>query len=111
MVLVIWHRELTSEMAAFPTEKKKKREYYCVCRVEFTVNHAFLDEVPRRDAAMEATAHNTAPRETVQVTSLGHATVNHSLNFISPQTVVHRNAIENLWKCCKDKFKRMHGTS
>ncbi|ESO02839.1 hypothetical protein HELRODRAFT_174268 [Helobdella robusta] len=44
-----------------------------------------------------------------RVTGLAHDTVNHRYGFVAPNGV-HTNAIENLWKCAKDKFKRMHGT-
>ena len=30
--------------------------------------------------------------------------------FVSPNGV-HTNGVENLWRCAKDKFKRMKGTS
>jgi len=52
-----------------------------------------------------------AYRQLTAVTGLPHATVNHSLNFVDPGTGVNTNAIENLWKCAKDKFEHMHGTS
>jgi hypothetical protein len=29
---------------------------------------------------------------------------------VEPGTGVNTNGIENLWRYCKDKFKRMHGT-
>ena len=44
------------------------------------------------------------------VTGLGHATVNHSKMFVTAAGV-HTNGIENLWMCCKDKMKRMRGTT
>ena len=44
------------------------------------------------------------------VTGLAHATVNHSVAFVAPNDV-HTNGVENLWRCAKDKFKRMRGTS
>ena len=38
-----------------------------------------------------------------------HLTVNHSQTFVDPNTGVHTNDIENLWKNLKAKFKRMCG--
>ena len=42
-----------------------------------------------------------------------HQTVNHSRNFVDPETRAHTQNVENLWKNLKQKFKRMlgvHGT-
>ena len=44
------------------------------------------------------------------VTGLAHATVNHSVAFVAPNGV-RKNGVENLWRCAKDKFTRMMGTS
>ena len=41
--------------------------------------------------------------------TLTHATVNHSYNFVDPDTLTCTNAIEGLWSCVKSKFKEMHG--
>ncbi|CAF0950111.1 unnamed protein product [Brachionus calyciflorus] len=38
-----------------------------------------------------------------------HKTVNHSLNFIDPDSGACTNKIESLWNACKHKFKEMHG--
>lgn len=38
-----------------------------------------------------------------------HQTVNHSLNFVDPNTGTCTNKIESLWNACKHKFKEMHG--
>ncbi|RMZ93697.1 ISXO2-like domain-containing [Brachionus plicatilis] len=38
-----------------------------------------------------------------------HFTVNHSLNFIDPDTGACTNKIESLWHSCKAKFKDMNG--
>ncbi|CAF1143582.1 unnamed protein product, partial [Brachionus calyciflorus] len=38
-----------------------------------------------------------------------HKTVNHSLNFIDPETGCCTNRIESLWNSCKQKFKEMKG--
>ena len=44
------------------------------------------------------------------VTGSAHATLNHSVAVVAPNGV-HTNGVENLWRCAKDKFKRMRGTS
>lgn len=41
--------------------------------------------------------------------SLNHLTVNHSYNFIDPNTGAHTNKIEGLWRQAKEKFKQMNG--
>jgi len=38
-----------------------------------------------------------------------HQTVNHSLNFVDPDTGTCTNKIESLCNACKHKFKEMHG--
>ena len=38
-----------------------------------------------------------------------HGTVNHSVNFVDPQTGVHTQAIESYWARVKHKFKKMKG--
>ena len=38
-----------------------------------------------------------------------HATVNHSVNFVDPQTGVHTQNVESYWNRVKTKFKRMKG--
>lgn len=40
-----------------------------------------------------------------------HLTVNHSRNFVDPQTGVHTNNVEALWSRCKKRFKQMNGTA
>jgi transposase-like protein len=42
---------------------------------------------------------------------LDHGTVNHSLNFVDPETGVHTQAIESYWAKAKQKFKTMKGVS
>ncbi|XP_071152157.1 uncharacterized protein [Mytilus edulis] len=42
---------------------------------------------------------------------LEHATVNHSVNFVDPETGVHTQAIESYWAKAKYKFKVMKGVS
>ena len=41
----------------------------------------------------------------------GHATVNHSINFVDPITGVHTQNVESYWNRVKTKFKRMKGVS
>ena len=38
-----------------------------------------------------------------------HATVNHSIEFVSPLTGVHTQHVESYWNRVKTKFKRMKG--
>jgi hypothetical protein len=38
-------------------------------------------------------------------------TVNHSINFVDPETGTHTNKIEGLWKQAKEIFKQMNGCS
>ena len=40
-----------------------------------------------------------------------HVTVNHSHNFVDPDTGAHTNIIEGTWGQVKRKLKRMNGTS
>ena len=42
---------------------------------------------------------------------LDHGTVNHSLNFVDPETGVHTQAIESYWAKAKPKFKTRKGVS
>jgi len=93
--------------------------------IDTTTSEAFLVEVPQRDAAtlLPVLQQHVLPGTTVwsdqwaayrqipQVTGLPHQTVNHSLHFVNPATGVNTNTVENMWRCAKDKFKRMHGTS
>ena len=45
------------------------------------------------------------------ITALGfrHMVVVHQHHFVDPTTGVHTNNVENYWKRCKSKFKRMSG--
>jgi len=38
-----------------------------------------------------------------------HLTVNHSLNFVDPQTGAHTQSVENMWSRFKKKVKKAHG--
>ena len=42
---------------------------------------------------------------------LDHGTVDHSLNFVDPETVVHTQAVEQYEVKAKQKFKTMKGVS
>lgn len=42
---------------------------------------------------------------------LEHGTVNHSVNFVDPETGVHIQTIESCWARTKQKFKTMKGVS
>ena len=59
------------------------------------------------------TVHSDEWRAFSQVQQLPHVsvhgTVNHSINFVDPQTGVHTQAIESYWARVKHKFKKMKG--
>jgi transposase-like protein len=38
-----------------------------------------------------------------------HFSVNHSLHFVDPETNVHTNGIESVWRAAKQKLKEMGG--
>jgi transposase-like protein len=40
-----------------------------------------------------------------------HLTVNHSLNFVDPETQAHTNGVESIWNSAKIQFKTMRGVS
>ena len=48
-----------------------------------------------------------------RISELGyqHQTVNHSLNFVDPETGVHTQTIESYWGKCKARLKGMRGTT
>jgi transposase-like protein len=46
-----------------------------------------------------------------QQIGLQHRTVNHSLNFVDPDTGVRTQHIKWYWSKCKGRFKAMHGTT
>ena len=60
-----------------------------------------------------STVHSDQWRAYNQVQQLApvssHATVNHSLHFVDPQSGVHTQAIESYWARVKYKFKKMKG--
>ena len=45
----------------------------------------------------------------LQVPAYLHGTVNHTLNFVDPQTEVTTNHVEAMWCQAKAKFKSMMG--
>ena len=50
------------------------------------------------------------PYRTLHQLGYIHLAVNHSKNFVDPNTGVHTNTIEGIWSVVKRKFKRMSGT-
>ncbi|CAF0771784.1 unnamed protein product [Brachionus calyciflorus] len=44
-----------------------------------------------------------------QLKNFHHKTVNHSFNFVDPESGACTNKIESLWRSCKAKFKEMNG--
>ena len=46
----------------------------------------------------------------INAMGFGHLQVNHTYNFVDPQTGAHTKNIENLWKNAKQRKKRHHGT-
>ena len=46
----------------------------------------------------------------IQAMGFGHLQVNHTYNFVDPQTGAHTQNIENSWKNAKMRNKREHGT-
>ena len=41
--------------------------------------------------------------------SYAHETVNHSENFVNPVPEAHTQSDENMWRNCKNKFRKMLG--
>ena len=85
---------------------------------------AFLVAVPRRDAAtlLPIITQFVAPGSTIisdcwrAYNTLGlqgytHLTVNHSINFVDPNTGACTNHIENYWQHAKQRNKREYGTA
>ena len=85
---------------------------------------AFLVAVPRRDAAtlLPIITRYVAPGSTIisdcwrAYNTLGlqgytHLTVNHSINFVDPNTGACTNHIENYWQHAKQRNKREYGTA
>ena len=91
-----------------------------ICR---ETGESFLYTVNRRDAAtllpiIQGAVH---PRTTIisdqwaaynRLNQLGfqHETVNHSINFVDPNTGAHTNGIEGHWRHAKQRSKRQYGT-
>uniref|UniRef100_A0A0L8IH82 ISXO2-like transposase domain-containing protein n=1 Tax=Octopus bimaculoides TaxID=37653 RepID=A0A0L8IH82_OCTBM len=46
-----------------------------------------------------------------QNTLYKHLTVNHTINFVDPQTHCTTNHVESMWSSCKDKIKSTHGVN
>ena len=46
----------------------------------------------------------------LQRNGYGHETVNHSQEYVDPNTGVHTNNIEARWNACKAKFRARWGT-
>ena len=123
-VVQIDESAVSSAKAAANGRARQFRQRWVFGGIDKATDEAFLVEVDRRDAAtlLPIIQQHILPGSTVwsdqwaayrqltPVTGLPHAAVNHSLHFVDPGTGVNTNGIENLWKCAKDKFKRMHGT-
>lgn len=52
-----------------------------------------------------------AAYRTLQQQGFHHESVNHSLHFCDPVTLVHTNNIEGAWALAKSKYRTMHGTT
>lgn len=92
---------------------------------ERTTGECFLVEVEHRDTAtlLPLIQHHIRPGSIVysdewkaysritQTTGMPHATVNHSLNFVDPNTGAHTQGVEAMWSSCKRMMreeKTMH---
>jgi len=122
--------QIDETLVAYPKRMRNARarpmpQWWVFGGLDTSTQEAFLVEVPRHDTAtlLPIIQLHVAPgttiwsdqwaayRQITAATGLQHATVNHSLHFVQPQSGVNTNAVENLWRCAKDKFERMHGTS
>ena len=84
----------------------------------------FLIPVARRDAATlipiiqqwivpGSTIHSDVWAAYNQIGNIGyqHGTVNHTYNFVDPQTGVHTNRVKAMWMRAKNKFQAHHGAT
>ena len=103
------------------------REQWVFGMVDCSVKPAigYMELVDKRDAAtlLPLVQQHTKPGTTVhsdqwraysrigQMPGLTHGTVNHSLNFVDPNSGIHTQTVESYWSRAKAKLKVMRGTS
>ena len=102
-----------------------RQQVWCYGMVDRKSDNCFLQLVPNRkaDTLLSITYEHSQPYSIIysdQFSSynklcqlhdntLVHSTVNHSLNFVDPETLTCTNKVESYWNACKIKFKEMRG--